>query len=177
MSSEKIQLDNFEEIKEDFQNMREEILEEIAEDPNYDGESDLLLHSVENLLEEMGRVKNPSKIDDKTVARIIALLHWIMHLTEEEDYINGDDDFSDFFDLYDEDDEEIESDVFEVKPVVNNHKSMPKLVDNKSVKTASAKKAPAKKVAPKKAAEKKAPVAKKAPAKKGPVKKAPPKKK
>lgn len=101
-------IENLEEMKSDFRELKSEIMSGINSDPNYDGEADVVLLSIENLLEELDQISTPEEIDLKKKVKIDALLFWVSRflpsmafddeeMDEEMDFFDDEDDNS-FFD-------------------------------------------------------------------------------
>lgn len=136
-------------LEESMMEIRREILQEIAEDPEYDGQADILVAALDNLLEELKHIKslNPDGVPVRQRAKVLAYLGLVNELLEEFDGSDDLEDDEDLMFLFDDEEEFEDEDDFEEDEVEE-------VVEIKPKKKAAAPKAKAPKP---KAANKKAP--------------------
>lgn len=106
-------IENLNEMKSDFRELKSELLSGIKSDPEYDGEADVVLCSIDNLLEELDQIKSVNDIDLKKKVKVDALLFWVSRflpsLAQDEDDAE---ELEDYFDDYDDEEGEDEDDSF-----------------------------------------------------------------
>ncbi|MFI5343609.1 MAG: hypothetical protein ACHQUC_05240 [Chlamydiales bacterium] len=91
-------------MKEHFHELKSQIQQGINQDPDYQGEADEILDSIDNLLEEIAKVKTPKDLTPKQQLKINALHFWISYiLFQDED---------EFEDEFEDDEEDLEEDNF-----------------------------------------------------------------
>lgn len=121
-------IENLNEMKADFRELRSEIQSGISADPDYNGEADVVIFSIDNLLEELDLIKSPKDIDLKKKVKIDALIFWVSKFLPslDGDYNEDDEDYSD------EDDDEDEDDFFFDQLEITQITDLPKPDNNKA---------------------------------------------
>jgi hypothetical protein len=105
-------------LKEHCHELKSQIQEGIDQDPDYQGEVDEILDSIDNLLEEIAKVKTPKELTPKQQLKINALHFWISYMLFQDEDEFEDDNEDDFFPPYflNGFHDEEEEDILEIKP-------------------------------------------------------------
>ncbi len=99
------------EVKDFIQQVKVECQNAIDNDPDYDGEAELLLAAIDNLQDELINVKELENLDSRKQARILAFMTFLMGMIPgslDEDDEDDDFEFEDLFDDFEDNEEEDE---------------------------------------------------------------------